>query len=272
MIEKDLAIDIIRKIRSTYIYEREIDNNNGLEWEANDMIGCIEYATQKTDGKLYCLHRINRNLKRVRQDGAFVDAPEDGRTDLQPAREKCITMPVLMLFQENGTEEQGWRGTPFYWPTLYLQNEVDPVVYTINEKTEHRIIKKTDVSELVYGINPEEILELTLSDDNAFNEIMNEERTTHECIISEGSASRYLVSDNGTLRLNNSLVPTNKRRTISVYSRNKDNFPYYLKPYKYILFNKSRDKDSDAMLVRLDAKRPVECYFDEEPDRDIRGR
>ncbi len=162
VIEKDLAIDIIRKIRSTYIYEREIDNNNGLEWEANDMIGCIEYATQKTDGKLYCLHRINRNLKRVRQDGAFVDAPEDGRTDLQPAREKCITMPVLMLFQENGTEEQGWRGTPFYWPTLYLQNEVDPVVYTINEKTEHRIIKKTDVSELVYGINPEEILELTL--------------------------------------------------------------------------------------------------------------
>ena len=269
VIDKDLAIDIIRKIRSTYIYDREIDNNNGLEWEANDMIGCIEYATLKTDGKLYCLHRVNRNLKRVRQDGAFIDAPEDGRTDLQPAREKCTTMPVLMLFRENGTEEQGWRGTPFYWPTLYLQNEVSPVIYTVNEKTDHRIIKKTDVSELVNGINPEEILELTLSDENAFNEIMNEERTIHQCIISEGSASRYLESENGTLRLNNSLVPINERRTISVYSRNNDNFPYYLKPYKYILFNKSRDKDSDAMLVRLDAKHPVECYFDEEPDRDI---
>ncbi len=182
-IDKKVAIDIIRKIRSTFIYDREIDNNIGLEWEANDMIGCIEYATQKTDGKLYCLHRTNRNLKRVRQDGAFIDAPEDGRTDLQPAREKCTTMPVLMLFRENGTEEQGWRGTPFYWPTLYIQNEVSPVIYTVNEKTDHRIIKKTDVSELVNGINPEEILELTLGDDNAFNEIMNEERTIHQCFI-----------------------------------------------------------------------------------------
>ena len=98
---------------------------------------------------------------------------------------------------------------------------------------------------------------------------MNEERTTHECIISEGSASRYLVSDNGTLRLNNSAVPINERRTISVYTRNNDNFPYYLKPYKYILFNKSRDKDSDAMLVHLDSNHPSECYFDEEQERDV---
>lgn len=269
VIDKEVAICIIRKIRSTFIYDREIDNNSGLEWEVNDMVGCIEYATQKTNGKLYCLHRTDRNLKRVRQDGAFIDAPEDGRTDLQPAREKCTTMPVLMLFKENGTEEQGWRGTPFYWPTLYLQDDVRPVIYTVNEKTDHRIIKKTDVSELIYGINPEEILELTLSDDNEFNEILNEECTSYECVITEGTASRYLESDNGTLRLNNSVVPIGDRRNISVYSRNNDNFPYYPKPYKYILFNKSRDKDSDAMLVRLDTDHSGECYFDEEPERDV---
>lgn len=268
-IDKDLAIDIVRKIRSTYIYDREIDNNKGLEWEVNDMIGCIEYATQKTNGKLFCLHRTNRNLKRIAQDGAFMDVPEDGRTDLQPAREKCTTMPVLMLFQENGTEEQGWRGTPFYWPSLYLQNEVEPVIYTVSEKTEHRIVNKTDVSGLINGINPDEILELTLSDDNVFSEIMNEERDIYECAITEGTSTRYLESENGVLKLNNSVVPIHKRKTVSVYSRNNDVFPYYLKSYKYILFNKSRDKDSDAMLVHLDEDSPHEIYFDEEQERDV---
>ena len=269
VIDKGLAIEIVRKIRSTFIYDREIDNNQGLEWEVNDMIGCIEYATQKTGGKMYCLHRTNRNMKRIGLDGAFIDAPEDGRTDLQPAREKCTTMPVLMLFQENGTEEQGWRGTPFYWPTLYLQNEIEPVVYTISEKSEHRIVHKTDISGLVAGIDPNEMLELTLSDEVAFSEIMNGDRDYHECAITEGTASRYLESDNGNLRLNNSVIPVHKRRNTSVYSRNNDVFPYYLKSFKYILFNKSRDKDSDVMLVQLDEGFPYETYFDEEQERDI---
>lgn len=267
-IDKELAIDIVRKIRSTYIYDRDIDNNKGLEWEENDMIGCIEYATQKTNGKLYCLHRTNRNLKRIAQDGAFMDVPEDGRSDLQPAREKCTSMPVLMLFQENGTEEQGWRGTPFYWPSLYLQNEVAPVIYTISEKTNHRITRKTDFSELVSGIDPNEILELILSDDVVFAEIMNEEREMFECVITEGTASRYLESENGKLRLNNAVVPVHKRRNASVYSRNDDVFPYYLKSYKYILFHSSRDKDGNAMLVHLDEEQPSSCYFDEEQERD----
>lgn len=268
-IDKDLAIDIVRKIRSTYIYDREIDNNKGLEWEVNDMIGCIEYATQKTNGKLFCLHRTNRNLKRIAQDGAFMDVPEDGRTDLQPAREKCTTMPVLMLFQENGTEEQGWRGTPFYWPSLYLQNEVEPVIYTVSERTEHRIVNRTDISELIRGINPDDILELTLSDDNVFSEIMNEERDIYECAITEGTSTRYLESENGVLKLNNSVIPIHERKTVSVYARNNDVFPYYLKSYKYILFNKSRDKDSDVMLVQLNEDHPYDTYFDEEQERDI---
>ena len=174
-----------------------------------------------------------------------------------------------MLFQENGTEEQGWRGTPFYWPSLYLQSEVEPVIYTVSERTEHRIVNRTDISELIRGINPDDILELTLSDDNVFSEIMNEERDIYECAITEGTSTRYLESENGVLKLNNSVVPIHERKTVSVYARNNDVFPYYLKSYKYILFNKSRDKDGDAMLVHLNEDCPHEIYFDEEQERDV---
>lgn len=268
-IDKADAIEIVRQIRSTYIYNRDIDNNKGMEWDVNDMIGCIEYATQKTGGKLYCLHRTNRNLKRIRQDGSFIDAPEDGRTDLQPAREKCTDMPVLMLFQENGTVEQGWRGTSFYWPVLMLQSNVAPVIYTMNEKKNHRFIQKTDISELIDGIDPNTILELTLSDDDTFNEIMSEERTIHTCLLTEGTALRYLVSEKGSLKINLDKVSPQNLKYTTVYSRNDDDFPYYLKQYGYILFNKSRDKDGDAMLVKLDGQNPCECVFEEELERDI---
>lgn len=268
-IDKADAIEIVRQIRSTYIYDRDIDNNKGMEWDVNDMIGCIEYATQKTGGKLYCLHRTNRNLKRIRQDGSFIDAPEDGRTDLQPAREKCTDMPVLMLFQENGTIEQGWRGTPFYWPVLMLQSNMDPVIYTMNERRDHRIIKKTDISELIDGINPETILKLTLSDDDVFNEIMMGEQTTYNCLITEGTALRYLESERGTLKINYGKVNPKTLKYTTVYSRNEGVFPYYLKLYRYILFNKSRDKDGDAMLVKLDEQNPCGCVFEEEIEKDI---
>lgn len=268
-IDKADAIEIVRQIRSTYIYDRDIDNNKGMEWDVNDMIGCIEYATQKTGGKLYCLHRTNRNLKRIRQDGSFIDAPEDGRTDLQPAREKCTDMPVLMLFQENGTIEQGWRGTPFYWPVLMLQSNMDPVIYTMNERRDHRIIKKTDISELIDGINPETILKLTLSDDDVFNEIMVGEQTTYNCLITEGTALRYLESERGTLKINYGKVNPKALKYTTVYSRNEGVFPYYLKLYRYILFNKSRDKDGDAMLVKLDEQNPCGCVFEEEIEKDI---
>ena len=98
---------------------------------------------------------------------------------------------------------------------------------------------------------------------------MNEERNYNDFLVTEGAASRYLESENGILRLNDKAVPISERRNVSVYSRNNDIFPYYIKSYKYILFNRSRDKDSDAMLVHLDEDCFYETYFDVDQERDV---
>ena len=126
--DRDLAIDLLRRIRKTYIYNRPIDANEDLEWDVDEMISILEWALDKNT-ELYCLRREGRELCRIRDNGAFANAPDDGRTDLAPARAKAVDIPVLMFIRENGEEDKGWRGTPFYWPVLVVQQNVRSAVY-----------------------------------------------------------------------------------------------------------------------------------------------
>ena len=141
-IDRAVAIDLLRKIRTTYIYNRPIDKNRGLEWDVEEMVGILEWAL---DGRqsLYCLRRENRELSRYRGNGAFANAPDDGRIDLEPARARAIDVPVLMFIRENGSVENGWRGTPFYWPVLLVQQNVRSAIYG----------KKLSIKLLPGGIN-----------------------------------------------------------------------------------------------------------------------
>lgn len=137
LIRKDHAYQILKNIRSTYIYDRPIDNNAGLEWDEDIMIAAIEkYAPQ--DGMIWCYVKTNLNMSRVRQNGNFVDAPEDGNTDTPVAQRYTIgqqSRPFLMLFRENGLENivngvnKGWRNAPFYWPSLRLPQNINSCVY-----------------------------------------------------------------------------------------------------------------------------------------------
>lgn len=137
LIDKNTAYQIIKNIRLTFIYNRPIDNNAGLEWDENEMIVAIEKFIPK-DGKLWCYVMTNRNMSRIRQNGNFVDAPEDGNTDTPIARQHTTgaqSRPFLMLFRENGKQNLvnnkniGWRDAPFYWPCLRLPQNIETCMY-----------------------------------------------------------------------------------------------------------------------------------------------
>ena len=137
LMDKNSAYQIIKTIRSTYIYNRPIDNNAGLEWDEDGMIAAIEKYIPN-DGKLWCYVATNRNMSRIRQNGNFVDAPEDGNTDTPIARQYTQgtnARPFLMLFRENGAsnivngKNIGWRDAPFYWPCLRLPQNIETCMY-----------------------------------------------------------------------------------------------------------------------------------------------
>lgn len=135
-VDVKVVIDLLRKVRSTYIYNRTVDNNDGLDWNVQEMIGAIQYATTYTNGKMWLMHKTNRNMSRVRQNGGFIDAPDDGRTDLAPARAKAINHPIIMFIKENGNKNDGWRDAPFYWPVLVLQQNLNTAFYTSSQSAQ----------------------------------------------------------------------------------------------------------------------------------------
>lgn len=130
----DVAKNIIKMIRSTFIYDRPVDNNAGLEWDINEMIAPIEYVTQKQKSNtIWVLHRPKaRDMSRVRQNGRFVDAPEDGNTDTPLAKSVATDLPILMLIREKGESGngKGWRDAEFYWPCLRLPQRMKSAMYS----------------------------------------------------------------------------------------------------------------------------------------------
>lgn len=132
-IETNIVINLLEKVRSTYIYSRDIDNNQGLDWNVKEFTGAIAYATTKTNGKMWIMYKTDRNMSRIRTNGDFVDAPDDGRNDLAPARAKAVNMPIIIFIKENGSKQHGWRDAPFFWPVLVLQKNIASAIYTSSQ-------------------------------------------------------------------------------------------------------------------------------------------
>lgn len=78
-----------------------------------------------------------QTLERVRKDFArftnqdqplgppyFSDSPDTAQREGAIARRVAIDMPMLIMIRQNGIEEQGWRGTPFYWPVIMAQENI----------------------------------------------------------------------------------------------------------------------------------------------------
>lgn len=128
LVKKEHACQILKDIRTTYIYDRYVDRNAGMDWHEEDMIAALEAYTPE-DGKVWLYYVNERNMSRVRQNGNFVDAPEDGNTDTPIARKYASDRPFLMLFEQNGLASKGWRDTPFFWPNLRLPVNLKTCVY-----------------------------------------------------------------------------------------------------------------------------------------------
>jgi hypothetical protein len=63
------------------------------------------------------LTAVDREVARYREGGRFSDALDTKRL-ADEANERAIDIPVLLLLRQNGKEEKGWRGLPFWWPVV----------------------------------------------------------------------------------------------------------------------------------------------------------
>ena len=141
----DNAIAILRKIFSTLEFEESGYPNNH-----DELLGALTHLSMNTSeesqrGLVWALWRGDRDLKRIRESGRFSNAPDSPHREGKIAREIGTHIPVLMLLRQNGREEDGWRGTPFFWPvvltpadtrTAMFANQVRPEVLESDDEND----------------------------------------------------------------------------------------------------------------------------------------
>ena len=110
---------------------------DAVDWDFEEMIACLEYCLQNVaDNKMYAMVRgvpDIRELSRKRANGGFIDAPDDGRTDVAPSKAKAVDRPVMMFIKQKGDKDKGWHDAPFYWPVLMTQQNLTAAVYSKDE-------------------------------------------------------------------------------------------------------------------------------------------
>ena len=120
----EMAVDdllgILEKVKSTYVYGSKY-GNAGYRLEPEAQMAILEHCGKASNGKVWVARRAGRNASRTKQNGVFTNAPDNGTSDLGPARAKAIDKPVVLMIRQKGKQAYGWRDAPFYWPVLLTQ-------------------------------------------------------------------------------------------------------------------------------------------------------
>ena len=283
--DADLAMTILHKIHSTYRYNEAKENLADRD-DMLEQISALHYCAQHSGGKIWALHSTDRNMSRVRQNGAWVDMPADGRTQLTPARAISTDRPVLMLLRENGKKDYrevgfnsdgtpqkfnfGWNNAAFYWPVFLTQKKLPSVLFAISQK-DAGTVKVRDFTDLTEGINPKEILSLTFKGDlvEHFGEVNSEyelkEAPYETRAIRDTTAAKFFKKDlAGDLAFIDGFKPDNTKWA-GVYTYNDGVLPYRVQPYKYMVLYRGT---AEGMLLELFPPEDWEIFAHQDFDTD----
>jgi hypothetical protein len=83
-------------------------------------------------GKVIFLTAKDRNIRRYREEGRFSNGP-DTKQQSDVLGPMVVDSPGLMLFRQNGEEEKGWRGLPFWWPVIVTPMSAVTSIFATDE-------------------------------------------------------------------------------------------------------------------------------------------
>lgn len=134
LLDVESVYQIVDLISSTYEYKDTFENS-GLEWDHLTFKAIVRrlqanIVRQEIKGKIYCYVQMDRNISRMKSNGAtFSDAPDDGNTDRVIARRVATETACLILLRQNGRKSVGWRDAEFWWPVLMTPSNARPAIF-----------------------------------------------------------------------------------------------------------------------------------------------
>lgn len=267
------AMRILELIENTYRYSNDSKTPNlSHKGEMKEVASILYHCASMSNGKVWVIHRTGRNISRIRDNGSWSDAPDDGRTDITPSRIKATDRPVLMLLKQNGQKKEkqiglktdgtpeyfnfGWNNAEFYWPVVMTQSNIQKVLFAANQKAKDEV-KVVDTSHIVEGLDPKDLLNLTFKGNlrSYFGEVGQEFSTDDEVYETRGvrdtTAAKYFEKDLAGEYAINPYVTIDEKKWAGVYSYNHGNFPFVLRDYKYMLLRAGSQGNPEIMLMEL---------------------
>ena len=283
------AMEILRLIGKTYKYD-EGNLNLSHKGDMREVESILYHCASMSDNKIWVIHRENRNMSRVRENGGWIDAPDDGRTDVAPSRVKAINRPVLMLLKQKGEKKNrqigiksdgspelfnfGWNGAEFYWPVVMTQANIQKVLFAANQKSKDEVIA-IDTSYITAGINAEDILNLTYQGNmvehfgSEGTELgLEDDKCNESRGIRDTTEAKYLEKGLDGCLVINPDINIDEKKWAGVYTHNNGKFPFVLKDYKYLLLRAGRTDNPNMMLLELYPSDTWEVVPHQEFDKD----
>lgn len=135
LISIEQALYILDEIEKTMIFNEEGYYSNFKEHKAS-----LEHLSKNSSSnsyrdKVWVLIRRDRNISRIKpSDKIFSYTPDNPEIDQKPAKDLAIDIPTLILIRENGKEEDGWRGSPFWWPVIIAPQNTHITIFASDIK------------------------------------------------------------------------------------------------------------------------------------------
>lgn len=123
------GIQIIEEISKTFEFEAP------AKWDWESFKGALRYYAKLANEKspeIACYALDKRTISRKRPSGRFSDAP-DTKQQADTAQQIAKTIPMLLLLRQEGKKEDGWMGTPFWWPILFAPFGAKPTIFTTSD-------------------------------------------------------------------------------------------------------------------------------------------
>jgi len=121
-VDTAVQIDVHDAVKLLELCHENMEFDDPEDEQAKAQIAMLEHFSLEADpsrgkGKVWLIIARDRDVTRYREGGRFSDAP-DTKQQADEASAKAIDVPALMLLRQNGKEEKGWRGLPFWWPVV----------------------------------------------------------------------------------------------------------------------------------------------------------
>ncbi len=127
------ALDLLERIDPAFV-----NFAPGYEdtWNLKEYQAILRHLSENSSnpanrGRVLIMLRTGRNVSRKPSEDSHAEfnEPDTTRTDITPARQAAVDLPLLLLIRQEGAANRGWSDAPFWWPVIVTPERMRPTLF-----------------------------------------------------------------------------------------------------------------------------------------------